>query len=457
MVNVNNYAIILAAGKGTRMKSHLYKVLHPVLGKPMISHVVDTLNKVDVKRKIVVVAKDAFAVKELLQDQVEFVVQEEQLGTGHAVRMAEPLLEKETGNTIVLYGDTPLITSETINSILNHHIQNHADITMLTTHLDNPTGYGRIVRDNQGEILRIVEEKDASPEEKQITEVNTGTYCFDNRKLFQALKQLKNNNNQKEYYLTDVIEIIKNAGGKVTSYQTLDSEETFGINDRIALEQATQILKRRVNKELMKNGVTIIDAENTYISVDTIINPDTVIYPGTVMFGKNVIGENCVIGPNTQLENVTVGSNVKIISSLITDSVIGDNTTVGPFAHLRNHTVTGANCRIGNFVEMKNTVFGDNSKASHLSYLGDATVGTNVNMGCGTITVNYDGKKKHKTVIKDNAFVGCNSNLVAPITVGEGAYVAAGSTITADVPDDALAIARSYQVNKPEYAKKYRK
>ncbi len=454
---MQNYAIVLAAGKGKRMKSSLYKVLHPILGKPMISHVISNLNQTLIDRKIVVIADDAHEIKSLLKDEVEYVIQKERLGTGHAVRMAEVLLENEEGSTLVICGDTPLITKETIKKLFEHHNTKKADVTVLTTIKDDPTGYGRIVRDENDEILKIVEHDDANSSERKIKEINTGTYCFNNKMLFKALKEVNNCNEQNEYYLTDVLEIIKDHNGKACAYITQDVEETLGINDRVRLEQANQILKRRINENLMRNGVTIIDKENTYISPDTTIGQDTIIYPGTICLGKNEIGSHSIIGPHTQLENTKIGNHVKIKQSVLTDSEVGDHTTVGPFAHFRNHSIIGSHVRIGNFVEIKNTTFSNHSNAAHLAYIGDAIIGKKVNMGCGSITVNYDGKDKHQTVIKDNVFVGCNSNLIAPVTVGENAYIAAGSTINRNVPKDALAIARNKQENKEGYAKKYRK
>lgn len=454
---MDRYAIILAAGKGTRMKSSTYKVLHPVLGKPMISHIIANLNDLQLKEKIVVVSEDAFEVRELLKDEVEFVVQKEQLGTGHAVKMAKSLLENKKGVTLVLCGDTPLITSNTLKMLLEKHINSNADATILTTRYTNPFGYGRIVRDSNGDVIRIVEEKDATNEERMIKEINTGTYCFNNQVLFTALEEINNNNQQNEYYLTDVIKIIRNNDGKVSAFLTDDIEETIGINDRIALEKANQILRKRINENLMKNGVSIIDSNTTYISSDTFIGQDTVIYPGTILMGCNKIGKNCHIGPYTEIENSQIGDDVKIKHSVISDSIIGNNTKVGPFARFRNHVIIGDNVNIGNFVEVKNSTMGSNSKAAHLSYIGDSEIGNNVNLGCGVITVNYNGKEKNKTIIKDNAFIGCNSNLIAPVTIEDNAYIAAGSTINQNVPKDSLAIARSKQVNKIGYAKKYQK
>lgn len=456
-VNMENNAIILAAGKGTRMKSKLYKVLHPVLGKPMINHVIDHLIDANIKRKIVVIAKDSDHVKEAIKEDVEFVVQDEQLGTGHAVMMAESLLKDIEGITLVICGDTPLISTNTINKLISFHKENQADLTVLSTVLEDPTDYGRIIRNNRNSLLKIVEHKDANDEEKQIKEINTATYCFNNKKLFECLKKVQNQNSQNEFYLTDVIEIIKNENGKVFAFITDDKDEVLGINDRIALSLANSILKRTINEKLMKNGVTIIDPNNTYISIDTKIGRDTIIYPGTILFGENVIGEDCKIGPNTEFNNVKIGNNVNVKHSVLTDSIVGNNTNIGPFAHFRNHAIIGDNVKIGNFVEIKNSQFGNNSNAAHLSYIGDAEVGNKVNMGCGTITVNYDGNKKSKTIIKDNVFVGCNSNLIAPVTIGENAYVAAGSTVNRDVPRDALAIARQKQENKEGYSKKLRK
>lgn len=454
---MDNNAIILAAGKGTRMKSNLYKVLHPVLGKPMIKHVIDHLNEANVQRKIVVVSEDADTVKEIFKNEVEFVVQAKQLGTGHAAMMAEPLLANIEGTTLVICGDTPLITSDTINNLLKLHNDSKSDATILTTLLDNPTGYGRVIRESDNSILKIVEQKDANKEELLVNEINVATYCFDNKLLFNALNKITNLNAQSEYYLTDVIEIIKKNGGKVSAYIAENSNEIIGINDRVALSKANQILKERINERLMRSGVSIIDPQNTLISEDTIIGKDTIIYPGTIMYGKNTIGRNCIVGPNTELMNVVVGDKVNIKQSVISDSVIGNNTTVGPFAHFRNHAVIGDHVRIGNFVEIKKSKFGNNSNAAHLSYIGDADVGTNVNMGCGSITVNYDGKNKSKTTVGDNVFVGCNSNLIAPVSIGDGAYIAAGSTINKNVPNDSLAIAREKQINKLDYAKKFKK
>src|SRR5690554_1182658 len=428
-VNMSNYAIILAAGKGMRMKSDRVKILHSVLGKPMISHVLDNINNLKFNRKIVVISEDTDGVKNLINDNVEFVYQYEQLGTGHAVKMAEEKLNGLDGNTLVVCGDTPLITSDTIAKLISKQKESKSDITILTTKVNNPTGYGRIIRNENKEVLKIVEEKDASDSEKLIKEINTGTYCFNNKKLFTALSYLKNDNKQGEYYLTDVVKIVKEIGGKVCAYVTNDINETIGINDRQSLEKATQILKRRINNKLMKAGVSIIDSEHTYISPDTYIDSDTTVYPGTVILGKNKIGHHCNIGPNTELVNVKVADNVRLSHSVITDSVIGKNATIGPFAHFRNKVIIGENVRVGNFVEIKNTKIDDNSKAAHLSYIGDSELGKNVNMGCGTITVNYDGKNKNKTTIKDNVFVGCNANLIAPITLEKNSYIAAGSTI----------------------------
>jgi bifunctional UDP-N-acetylglucosamine pyrophosphorylase / glucosamine-1-phosphate N-acetyltransferase len=452
-----NNAIILAAGKGTRMKSNLYKVLHPVMGKPMVNHVIENLNAANVSRKVMVVGHGAEVVTQVVGKQAEFVLQSEQLGTGHAVMVTESLLKDEDGTTIVICGDTPLISPQTINALLNFHNDQNSMATVLTTVLDDATGYGRIIRDDNGSLAKIVEHKDASAEEKQVNEINTGTYCFDNKQLFAALKEINNVNAQGEYYLTDVIEVLKGKSLPVLAFVTEDHEETLGINDRVSLAKANQIMKRRINEQLMRDGVTLIDPESTYISSDTIIGMDTVIYPGTIMYGRNVIGNNCIIGPNSELRNVQVGDRVEIKHSVITDSIIGNNTGVGPFAHLRNKAHIGDDVRIGNFVEIKNSVFGDTSKAAHLSYIGDAQVGENVNFGCGSITVNYNGKEKSQTIIGDNTFVGCNSNLIAPVTIGNDAYVAAGSTITDNIPDDAFGIARARQVTKEIYAQKYKK
>ncbi|MER0465437.1 bifunctional UDP-N-acetylglucosamine diphosphorylase/glucosamine-1-phosphate N-acetyltransferase GlmU [Bacillus cabrialesii subsp. cabrialesii] len=451
------FAVVLAAGQGTRMKSKLYKVLHPVCGKPMVEHVVDEALKLSLSKLVTIVGHGAEDVKKQLGDKSEYALQAEQLGTAHAVKQAQPFLAAEKGVTIVICGDTPLLTAETMEQMLKEHTQREAKATILTAVAEDPTGYGRIIRGENGAVQKIVEHKDASEEERLVTEINTGTYCFDNEALFRAIDQVSNDNAQGEYYLPDVIEILKNEGETVAAYQTGNFQETLGVNDRVALSQAEQFMKERINKRHMQNGVTLIDPMNTYISPDAVIGSDTVIYPGTVIKGEVQIGEDTIIGPHTEVMNSSIGSRTVIKQSVVNHSKVGNDVNIGPFAHIRPDSVIGNEVKIGNFVEIKKTQFGDRSKASHLSYVGDAEVGTDVNLGCGSITVNYDGKNKYLTKIEDGAFIGCNSNLVAPVTVGEGAYVAAGSTVTEDVPGKALAIARARQVNKDDYVKNIHK
>jgi bifunctional UDP-N-acetylglucosamine pyrophosphorylase/glucosamine-1-phosphate N-acetyltransferase len=450
----NRYAIILAAGQGTRMKSKLYKVLHPVCGKSMVQHVVDQVSSLGFEEKVTVVGFGAEVVQEQLGDQVSYVVQEEQLGTGHAVMQAAGILQDKEGTTVVLCGDTPLLTAETIDHLLKHHANEGAKATVLTAIADNPTGYGRIIRSNNGLVERIVEHKDATEEERNVHEINTGTYCFDNKTLFEVLQKVGNDNAQGEYYLPDVIEILKKSGETISAYQTPSFDETLGVNDRVALAEAERIMKRRINEHWMRQGVTIIDPNNTYISTDCTIGKDTVLYPGTILQGATHIESNCTIGPNTEINNSTIGQDTVIRQSVVYNSKVGKNVSVGPFAHIRPDSTISDDVRIGNFVEIKKSNMGKGSKASHLSYIGDAEVGRDVNFSCGAVTVNYDGKNKFKTVIEDGAFIGCNANLIAPVTVGKAALVAAGSTITDDVPSESLSIARARQTNKEDYMKK---
>jgi bifunctional UDP-N-acetylglucosamine pyrophosphorylase/glucosamine-1-phosphate N-acetyltransferase len=450
----NRYAVILAAGQGTRMKSKLYKVLHPVCGKPMVQHVVDQVKKLNIKEMVTVIGHGAEKVKGQLGEESYYALQEEQLGTAHAVMQAKESLEGKEGITIVVCGDTPLIKAETMESLFKHHNELSAKATILTARIDDPTGYGRIIRNEKGLVEKIVEHKDATEAEREINEINTGTYCFDNAALFEALRKVSNDNVQGEYYLPDVVEILKNQGEVVTAFQTNDLEETLGVNDRVALAEAERIMRSRINESHMRNGVTIIDPANTYIEADVVIGQDTIILPGTILKGRTVIGAECQIGPNSEIDTCEVGNETVIRQSAAYNSSIGSLVNIGPFAHIRPDSAISDEVKIGNFVEIKKAVFGKGSKASHLSYIGDAEVGSDVNIGCGSITVNYDGKNKFLTKIEDGVFIGCNSNLVAPVTVGKGAYVAAGSTITKDVPGNALSIARSRQVNKENYVDK---
>ncbi|UII56008.1 bifunctional UDP-N-acetylglucosamine diphosphorylase/glucosamine-1-phosphate N-acetyltransferase GlmU [Cytobacillus spongiae] len=448
------YAVVLAAGQGTRMKSKLYKVLHPVCGKPMVQHVVDQVKMLHIDEIVTIIGHGAELVKSQLGEQSSFALQAEQLGTAHAVMQAKEMLDRKDGVTIVVCGDTPLIKAETMEAIFKHHEETGAKATILTALADEPTGYGRIIRNEDGLVAKIVEHKDASDEERKINEINTGTYCFDNQALFAALSNVSNDNVQGEYYLPDVVEILKAQGEVVSAFQTAEFEETLGVNDRVALSEAERILKKRINEGHMRNGVTIIDPMNTYIGADVQIGQDTIVYPGTYLMGQTVIGADCEIGPNTEVQDCEIGNETIIRQSVAHDSQIGSNVNIGPFAHIRPKSNIHDEVKIGNFVEIKKSQFGKGSKASHLSYIGDAEVGQDVNIGCGTITVNYDGKNKFLTKIEDGTFIGCNSNLVAPVTIGRGAYVAAGSTITEDVPGEALSIARARQVNKENYVTK---
>ncbi len=439
-------AIILAAGEGTRMKSKLPKVLHKVCGETMLNHVIDAAKGAKVKETIVVVGHEAERVKESLGPEIRTVLQKDQLGTGHAVMMAEDYIEG--GIVVVLCGDGPLITEETLNDLVTYHKEKDFKATVLTADLPNPKGYGRIVRYAEGGLEKIVEEKDATEDERALREINSGIYCFDGRLLKEALPKLKNDNAQNEYYLTDILTIIASMGFKMGAYKAEDCEEIIAVNSREQLAEVEAIMRKRIARYHMLNGVTIINPDNTYIEKTVEIGMDTKIYPGVILAGGTKIGEDCIIGQNSRIENSTIASSVEIQSSTIIDSSVDDFTSIGPYAYLRPGSKIGKHVKIGDFVEVKNSKIGDHSKASHLSYIGDAEVGKNVNISCGVIFANYDGKYKNMSIIEDNAFIGSGVNLIAPVVVRKDAYVACGYTLTAEVPAGALAIARARQENK---------
>lgn len=439
-------ALILAAGQGTRIKSDLPKVLHKVCGKEMVNHVIDTMRKADIEDINVIIGKGAELVKEKTASRnIEYSLQEEQLGTGHAVKCAIDFLKGKKGTVGIFCGDAPLIKHETVEKLINEHIEKGNSATLLSSILDDATGYGRVIRAND-EVLKIVEHKDCNEEELKVKEMNSAIYCFDIEELLECLNKINNNNNQGEYYLTDVIGILKEEGKKVGAV-VIDYEETIGVNSRVQLAEAEEILRSRINLRHMENGVTLIDPKSTYIGDDVVIERDTIIYPGNVIEGNTTIGKGCILYPNSRVNNSFIEAGVEIQSSVIIDSKIGENTTVGPFAYIRPDSIIGKNARIGDFVEIKKSTIGDNTKVSHLTYIGDAEVGSGCNFGCGTVVVNYDGKNKNKTEIGDNSFVGCNTNLISPVKVGDNSYIAAGSTITNEVKEGDLAIARAKQRN----------
>lgn len=450
---MGNYALILAAGEGKRMKSGLSKVLHKVCGKEMVNHVIDTMRKAGLEEVNVIVGKGKEQVMEGTRSRgVSYSVQEEQLGTGHAVLCAKSFLLEKEGIVAIFTGDAPLVQAKTVSGMLEQHVQGGYSATLLTSVIADPAGYGRVIRAG-ADVLKIVEDKDATPEERLVEEINAGMYLFNIADLMEALEELGNDNSQGEYYLTDVVEILKRKHLKVGARIT-EFDETRGVNSRVQLAEAEAILRRRINAAHMENGVTLLDPDSTYIGADVVIGGDTILYPGTVLEGGTVVGEGCMLYPNTRIADSTIGSFVTIESSVILESRVGDHTKVGPFAYVRPESSIGAHVKIGDFVEIKKSVIGDGTKVSHLTYIGDAEVGRNVNFGCGTVVVNYDGKRKHKTIVEDNAFIGCNTNLISPVTVKEGAYTAAGSTITEDVPEQSLGIARAKQVNKNGWVRK---
>ena len=440
-------ALVLAAGQGKRIKSDLPKVLHKVCGKEMVKHVIDSVRNAGIEDVNLIIGKGAELVKERTSDKnVYYSLQAEQLGTGHAVKCAKEFLDGKSGVVAVFAGDTPLIKTSTIEKLFTEHIENKNSATILTSLVEDPTGYGRIVRDENGEVLKIVEHKDCNEEELKINEMNTAIYCFDIELLVEALDKINNNNNQGEYYLTDVIEILKEENKKVGAVVT-DFEETIGVNSRVQLAEAEEILRNRINLMHMDNGVTLIDPKTTYIGVDVEIGKDTIIYPNNILEGNTKIGERCTLYQNSRISNSIIGNDVDIQSSVILDSKVGENTTVGPFAYIRPESTIGKHARIGDFVEIKKSTIGDRTKVSHLTYIGDAEVGSECNFGCGTVVVNYDGKVKHKTIIGDHSFIGCNTNLVSPVKVADNTYISAGSTITSEVKEGDLAIARAKQRN----------
>ena len=447
-------ALVLAAGKGTRMKSDLPKVLHPVGGRPMVSHVLQSARAAGADRAIVVIGFEADSVRETLKDSVEYVVQTEQLGTGHAVIQARESLQDFDGTIMVLCGDTPLLTGATLINLAQEHLRMSAAATVLTANLSDPAGYGRVIRDAAGQVQKIVEQKDASSEELAVCEINTGIYCFSCKELFGALAAIGRDNAQGEYYLTDVLEELNRRGKIVRAVVAADFSETMGINSRVQLAEAEIILRDRKRTALMESGVTLLDPASIFVDADVEIGRDTVIYPFTWIEGDTHIGGNCRIGPNTRIQNSMIKDRVTLHFSYAHDCEIGAGASVGPYVHIRPDTVLGPETKVGNFVEIKNSTVGLGSKVPHLSYIGDTDMGAGVNIGSGTITVNYDGKAKHRTIIEDNVFVGCNTNLVAPVRVGEGAYIAAGSTITKDVPPKALGVARARQQNIERWTEK---
>jgi bifunctional UDP-N-acetylglucosamine pyrophosphorylase/glucosamine-1-phosphate N-acetyltransferase len=450
------HVVILAAGQGTRMKSAMPKVLHQIAGRPMIEHVLRTAEAVSPDTVTVIVGHQAEVVQAKLgkTQNIGFAIQSPQLGTAHALQQAEPLLHGRMGTLVLLSGDVPLLTSHTLKRLVETHRGSEASATVVTATVDRPYGYGRIVR-TRGRISRIVEERDASPTQRKINEINSGIYAFDLAPLFDALRGIASQNAQGEFYLTDLIAIYRRRKLPVETLLVDNPQEIRGINSRSELAEVSRLVRQKKNEELMAAGVTFIDPATTYVDPDAEIAPDTVIHPGVVIEGRTRIGSACEIQAYVRISDSEIGDKVTINSfCLISGSHVATGAALGPFAHLRPGTTVGEGAKVGNFVELKNTNFGPRSKANHLSYLGDATIGADVNVGAGTITCNYDGVSKHRTVVGDGAFIGSDSQLIAPVTVGKGAYVGAGSSITEDVPAGALGIARGRQSNKEGWAER---
>lgn len=453
------HVVILAAGKGTRMKSATPKVLHPAAGLPLLEHVLRAASAVEPASVVLILGHQADLVRQAFAKRLglNFALQEPQLGTGHALLQAEPALQGTTGTVLLLSGDVPLLAPATLRALVERHNEAGAAATVVTAVVDAPDGYGRIVRDDAGGIAAIVEHKDASQGERAISEVNSGIYAFDLPRLFGALREIGSANAQGEYYLPDLVRIYRSRGLVVETITLDDPREILGVNSRKELADVAAVLRTTKIDALMAEGVTIVDPATTYIEPDVTVGPDTIIRPGVYLEGTTSIGTGCELHSGVRIVDSTIGDRVVINNfCVIVGSTVGAGARLGPFAHIRPLSDIGESAHVGNFVELKKTSLGRDSKANHLAYLGDATIGEKVNVGAGTITCNYDGTAKHPTVIEDGAFIGSDSQLIAPVRVGKGAYVAAGSTITSDVPGDALAIARGKQVNKEGWAARKR-
>jgi bifunctional UDP-N-acetylglucosamine pyrophosphorylase/glucosamine-1-phosphate N-acetyltransferase len=454
-VNRNSLGtIILAAGKGTRMKSRLSKVLHPICGTPMLQFSIDLAKSLNARPIVIVIGHQAERLREVFStEESVFVEQKEQLGTGHAVACAAESVSDHVENVLILCGDVPLLCLETVKELVDHHEEAGATLTILSGFLEDPTNYGRLLRNQKGEVIGIVEEKDANPQQRSIQEINTGIYCVKKNFLFEAIHNLKRDNVQGEYYLTDVLDLAE--PGTIATVQAKDSSEFMGINTRIDLAKANDICRIRTIEHLMLEGVTFVDPSTVYIDRMVTIGRDSVIYPNCFLEWQTIIGEACTIEPGSRIVDSKIGDEVHIrLSSMITESKVDKGAEVGPFAHLRPQSEIGEDVRIGNFVEVKKSKIERGSKASHLTYIGDASVGKDVNIGCGTITCNYDGKQKHQTIIEDEVFVGSDTQFVAPVRIGAQAIIGAGSTITKNVPPNALAVSRAKQVNYRRMGKK---
>ena len=447
---MNKYGVVLAAGKGTRMKSldiNKAKVAFEILGKPLVEYVLDSLSYAEVDDTVVITGFGGEETKKIVENRAKTAEQKEINGTGKAVEAAKDYLAGKEGTTIVMCGDTPLIRGETVRELFDYHIKNNNDMTVATMILTNPTGYGRILRGGGDEIVAIKEHKDCAPNELTINEVNSGLYIFNNKLLFEYLKEIKPNNAQHEYYLTDIVTIFKNHKNKIGAFVVKDAEEMFGINDRKQLACAAKVLQSRINDKWMLSGVTIQDPRSTYIGPEVIIGQDTIIGPNTSILGNSKVGKGNFVGPNSYLLNAVIGDNNKVLSSWLTDFTCGNENEIGPFTKTRAGTVLENNCRVGNFVELKDAHFHNGVKCAHLTYIGDAEVGEKTNIGCGTVTANYDGCNKTRTTIGKECFVGSGTIMVAPITLEDQTFTAAGSTITKDVKTDTMAIARARQVD----------
>jgi bifunctional UDP-N-acetylglucosamine pyrophosphorylase/glucosamine-1-phosphate N-acetyltransferase len=452
-------AIVMAAGQGTRMRSDLVKVLHPLSGLPMVAHVLELCRRMGVKRLLAVIGHQGEKVREALGDfPVEFVVQAEQRGTAHAVLQTEAALRGFEGDVLVINGDVPLLGETLVARLLAAHRKARAVASLVTTRLPNPTGYGRVLRDRRGAFCGIVEEVEAKPAERRVTEINAGIYCFRGPRLFAALHQVKPSPVKGELYLPEVLPILRKTGGRIATHLADDPREVLGINTRAELAEAYGILRQRIVARLMEEGTTCLDPATTHVSTLAVIGRDTTLYPHVQIEGKSSIGSGCTIHSGCRIRDSHLGNQVTVLDGcVILESEIADGCTIGPFAHLRPRCQLKRRVKVGNFVEVKKSVIGEGSKVPHLTYVGDTTVGERVNIGAGTITCNYDGFAKHQTIIEDEAFIGSNASLVAPVRIGRGAIVAAGSTITQEVPPDAVAFGRAQQVNKEGRAAEIRK